>query len=130
MDEDEVGIEVEEATETLDVATDPAETIDYLDEAVQRRFDQEVVAATIQKIRSMLAQTKVNYALANAGLQEKQQDMHPEKLRKALKDQRRALDLMISLAEDMPEHGIPEPSSLEVAVDMDPALLDRIKAGT
>lgn len=93
----------------------PGPQIDVTDETIQRQFDLETLDATITNIRAAMAKHKVNLILANNGLQEKNKDMHPQKVREAIKETRKALDLMIVARRELTPTGMPEPSALEVA---------------
>lgn len=99
--------------EVLAAEPDP---VTILDERIQKRFDDAVIAQHIQKLRELLAAAKVNRILAQRGLLARDQDLHPAKFDQAIRQHRAAIDILVGLAEtnEATETGLSEHALITV----------------
>lgn len=97
---------------TIEVGTGDDETVDdempILDEAVQKAFDLKAITDTAAQIRSLMANAKVNRALAQIGLLKGEKQAHPNQFKEAIANHRKALDMLRDLASRVGDTGLPE----------------------
>lgn len=92
------------------------EAVDIRNDASQRNFDQLLVGQAIRSLREVLAQEKLNYQLAKAGIAEGGKGGHPEQVKRNIKQIREQLAMLIEFSNSGEE--IPLPSDLEIASEL------------
>lgn len=102
--------------EMVEQMPNPAEVKVWTEEA-QDLLDIKLVNETIQRLRTVLAQTKLNRLLSLAGLldEPKGKGTHPKQWLAALADQRKTLDFLVDLRMGM--EAMTEPDTSEVDED-------------
>lgn len=85
-----------------------------MDERSQANYDRAAIEQTVNQIRGLMANAKVNMRLAQEGLLDKDHDLHPVKFKEAIAQHRKALTLLKVAWDEVGELGLPEPSSLEI----------------
>lgn len=102
--------------------------VSLTDPLSQRYFDATVLVDTVRQVRSALANAKINYRMARAGLIEVApgaKGLHPKQLLEAVYRQQKVLDLLVkTLAElDADEAAVIPVPPLLVSVNVDDVMV-------
>lgn len=90
---------------------DPQNVMVWTEQA-QELLDVKEINAAITRIRTVLAQTKLNRLLSGAGLLEKTQTKHDKQWREIIADQRKTLDWLVELRMDVSRMAEPKVDEL------------------
>jgi hypothetical protein len=113
---DEQGTPSVQQIEDAIVEQGGAERFDIADERAQRVLDHRELYERLGEARTFLAQAKVNRILAVAGLLEGAS--HPKQYAKTIEVARHTVDAIVQTIGELTEHGLPEPSTLEIATSV------------
>ena len=126
-----VGIDPEE-TEVVEPgeasAEPPPGQVDVSNEEAQKWIDLQAINAHAVAMRKNLSAAKLNRILSGAGLLAKGDTKHDRQWREDIAEMRKALDLLLDLAENIGPHGLDEPKLVGLDLPTDAEVHELVNA--